>query len=297
MVRYLPPLSALKAFEAAARHLSFARAGGELGVTPGAISHHMKQLEEWVGGALFERRANGVVLTERGRVYSKKLGAIFDQITSATVSARSSEMISEVIIRCQFSLAARWLAPRMATFHTAHPDISINISALPHRWNAQDPSPDLAIYHSHGDVVGMQQDLLLTGHLAVVCAPGFLDTLPPHPTPADLLNQPLIKINFSEPGWYDDGWESWFIATGFGHLDLHFSISFNLIFLAIEACIAGAGFALIPNFLIERELLNGTLVDPFGIQLPVRQPYVLMTPEPSLRKPEVAIVRSWLLAQ
>ncbi|MHC1550812.1 LysR substrate-binding domain-containing protein [Phyllobacterium sp. K27] len=100
----------------------------------------------------------------------------------------------------------------------------------------------------------MKQDLLLTGHLMVVCAPSFLQQLPPQPTPADLLHQPLIKIDFSEPGWHDDGWETWFIAAGFGHLDLHFSISFNLIFLAIEACIAGAGFALIPNFLIEKEL-------------------------------------------
>ena len=88
MARHLPPLPALRAFEAAARHLSFARAAGELSVTPGAVSHHMKQLEEWVGGPLFERRANGVGLTETGRVFATRLGAIFDQLTAVGAAAR-----------------------------------------------------------------------------------------------------------------------------------------------------------------------------------------------------------------
>ena len=297
MVRHLPPLSALRAFEAAARHLSFVRAGAELGVTPGAISHHMKQLEDWVGGALFERRANGVVLTEKGRVYSKKLGAVFDQIMAATISARSSETTGQVMIRCQFSLASRWLAPRLATFHEEHPDIAISVSALPHKWNAQDPTPDLAIYHSHGAVAGMQQDFLLGGHLVAVCSSDYASKLPANPTPADILQHPLIKIDFSEPGWHDEGWESWFMATGLGHINLKFRLSFNLIFLAIEACIAGGGFALIPHFLIEKELADGRLLDLFGIRLPINLPYVLMTPETSLKQPEVAMVRNWLLSQ
>lgn len=297
MVRHLPPLTALRAFEAAARHLSFVQAGAELGVTAGAISHQMKQLEEWVGGALFERRANGVTLTEKGLLYAKKLGAVFDQISSASLSTRAGEMKSQVLIRSQFSVASRWLAPRMAHFNQAHPDISVSIAALPQRWNVQDPPPDLAIYQSLGNVAGMQQDLLLGGHLAAVCAPELLERLPKQPTPADLFGQPLIKIEFMEPGWHDVGWAAWFLETGFGNVDLHFAITFNLIFLAVEACIAGGGFALIPNFMIEKELAKGTLVEPFGIYLPIRQPYVLMTPEPSLKRPEVAIVRDWILSQ
>lgn len=295
MARHLPPLPALRAFEAAARHLSFARAGGELGVTPGAISHQMKQLEEWVDGPLFERRANGVRLTETGRVFATRLGAIFDQITAASVAARAPGGMTTVTVRCQFSLATKWLAPRIGSFRVTHPDISVAILALPHRWNANQPDPDLAIYHGRGTIPGVRQDALVGGSLLVVGSPELTATLPPAPTPAALLSRPLIKVDFAEPGWHDEGWEAWFAATGFGHLELRSTLSFNLVHLAIEACLAGAGFALVPNFLIERELDSGRLVDAFGISLPIRQPYVLMTPEASLARPEVAVLRSWLL--
>lgn len=295
MTRHLPPLPALRAFEAAARHLSFARAGGELGVTPGAISHQMRQLEEWIDGPLFERRANGVSLTETGRVFATRLGAIFDQITAASVAARAPSGASTVTVRCQYSLATKWLAPRIGKFRAAHPEISVAVLALPHRWSANERDPDLAIYHGRGTIPGIRQDMLLRGRLLVVAAPQVTALLPAAPTPADLLTRPLIKMDFAEPGWHDEGWEAWFAATGFGHLELRATLSFNLLHLAIEACIAGAGFALVPNFMVEQELATGRLVDAFGISLPIRQPYVLMTPEASLARPEVEILRSWLL--
>ncbi|WP_181257300.1 LysR substrate-binding domain-containing protein [Pseudaminobacter soli (ex Li et al. 2025)] len=285
----------MRAFEAAARHLSFARAGGELGVTPGAISHQMRQLEEWVEGPLFERRANGVSLTETGRVFATRLGAIFDQITAASVAARAPGGASTVTVRCQYSLATKWLAPRIGKFRAAHPEISVAVLALPHRWSANERDPDLAIYHGRGTIPGIRQDMLLGGRLVVVAAPQVAALLPAAPTPADLLTRPLIKMDFAEPGWHDEGWEAWFAATGFGHLELRATLSFNLLHLAIEACIAGAGFALAPNFMVEQELAAGRLVDAFGISLPIRQPYVLMTPEASLARPEVEILRSWLL--
>ena len=297
MVRHLPPLPALRAFEAAARHLSFARAGGELGVTPGAVSHQMKQLEAWVGGPLFERRANGVYLTETGRVFATRLRAIFDQLTAVSVAARVPGGLSAVTVRCQFSLATKWLTPRIGRFRQLHPDIAVAVMALPHRWGATEPDPDLAIYHARGTLPGVRQDTLINGSLIVVGAPALTATLPPAPTPADLLARPLIRVDFTEPGWHDEGWEAWFAATGFGHLELRSTLSFNLVHLAIDACLAGAGFALVPDFLVESELAAGRLVDAFGISLPIRQPYVIMTPEASLVRSEVAILRSWLLEE
>lgn len=295
MTRHLPPLPALRAFEAAARHLSFARAGGELGVTPGAISHQMKQLEDWVEAPLFERRANGVRLTETGRVFATRLGAIFDQITAASVAARAPGGTSTVTVRCQFSLATKWLVPHICRFHAAHPDIAVAVLALPHRWSANERDPDIAIYHDRGTIPGVRQDMLIGGKLIVVAAPEVTAQLPAAPTPADLLSRPLIRVHFSEPGWYDEGWEAWFAATGFGHLELHMTLSFNLVHLAVEACLAGAGFALVPDFIVEQELASGRLIDAFGITLPIRQPYVLTTNEASLVRPEVAMLRSWLL--
>jgi LysR family glycine cleavage system transcriptional activator len=295
MTRHLPPLPALRAFEAAARHLSFARAGGELGVTPGAISHQMKQLEDWVESPLFERRANGVRLTETGRVLATRLGAIFDQITAASVAARAPGGTTAVTVRCQFSLAAKWLAPRICRFHTMHPDISVTVLALPHRWSANERDPDIAIYHDRGTIPGVRQDTLIGGKLIVVATPEVTARLPPAPSPADLLSRPLIRIHFTEPGWHDEGWEAWFAALGFKHLELRTTLSFNLVQLAVEACLAGAGFALVPDFMVEQELASGRLVDAFGIAIPIRQPYVLITHEASLVRPEVAVLRSWLL--
>lgn len=297
MVRHLPPLPALRAFEAAARHMSFARAGAELGVTPGAISHQMRQLEAWVEGPLFERQANGVRLTETGRAFAVRLGSIFDQITTASMAARSPAKTATVTIRCQFSLAAKWLSPRLGRLRALHPDIAVSVQALPHRWSAREPDPDLAIYHARGSLPGTRQDVLLGGRLIVVGAPALVAALPPTPTPADLLSCPLIHQRFAEPGWDDEGWEAWFAETGFGHLELPSSLSFNLVHLALEACVAGAGFALVPNFLVEQELADGRLIDAFGISIPVRRPYVVLAAEVGLGRPEVALVRRWLFTE
>ncbi|SDR37646.1 LysR family transcriptional regulator, glycine cleavage system transcriptional activator [Rhizobiales bacterium GAS113] len=297
MVRHLPPLPALRAFEAAARHLSFVRAGSELGVTPGAVSHQMKKLERWVDGALFERQTNGVRLTETGRVFAARLGAIFDQITATSLAARSPTGGTAVIVRSQFSLAAKWLAPLLGRFRAIHPDIAVVLHALQHRWNLGEPDADLAIYHARDAIQGIHQETLIAGRLIAVGAPRLIAALPETPTPVDLLSQPLIHVHFAEPVWHDEGWEAWFAATGFTRLVVPSGLGFNLTHLAIEACLAGAGFALVPDFLVAQELADGRLIDPFGISVPIHQPYVIMTPEIELMRPEVVLLRNWLLAE
>lgn len=298
MVQILPPLPALRAFEAAARHLSFAKAGGELRVTPGAISHQIKQLEEWVGGPLFKRKANRVVLTETGRILAIRINEIFSHIISAGAAARSAENNNkQVHIRCQHSVAAKWLATRVKKFSEANPDISITVQAGPHRWSAEERMPDLAIYNGRGSVPGYSEQILLSGELVAVAAPTLIATMSPISTPADLLSAPLIAVDFNEPGWHDQGWEAWFAAAGLGDVVLSTPISFNLIHLVIEACVAGGGFALVPSFMVERELSRGDLVGVFGIALPNTQPYFLTEPDPGSNRVEVHLFRDWLLKE
>ncbi|QRM33039.1 LysR substrate-binding domain-containing protein [Microvirga sp. VF16] len=297
MVQILPPLPALRAFEAAARHLSFARAGGELRVTPGAISHQIKQLEEWVGSPLFKRKANRVVLTETGRILANRVNAIFGHIISAGAAARSAESKNVVHIRCQHSVAAKWLAPRINRFLDSNRGIAVTVQVGPHRWSAAEKVPDLSIYNARGSVPGYRETLLLSGQLGAVAAPSLIPTMPPILTPADLLSGPLIAVDFNEPGWHDQGWEAWFAAAGLGHTVPSISISFSLVHLAIEACIAGAGFALVPNFLVERELLDGDLVDVCGFALPNTQPYYLIEPDPKSGRDEVELLKNWLLEE
>ncbi|MCW0002164.1 LysR family transcriptional regulator [Pararhizobium sp. YC-54] len=297
MVQILPPLPALRAFEAAARHLSFARAGGELRVTPGAISHQIKQLEEWVGGPLFKREANRVVLTETGRILSNRVNAIFGHIISAGAAARSAESKNGVHIRCQHSVAAKWLAPRIGRFLDSNRDITVTVQAGPQRWTAAEKVPDLSIFNSRGTVPGYREALLLSGHLIAVAAPPLVSKLPPMATPADLLSGPLIEVSFNEPGWHDQGWESWFSAAGLGHVVPSKSLSFSLMHLAIEACVAGAGFALVPDFLVEREIVCGDLVDVCGFTLPNTQPYYLIEPDPKPDRYEVELLKNWILEE
>ncbi|MEI8703017.1 LysR family transcriptional regulator [Mesorhizobium sp. ISC15] len=297
MSRILPPLPALRAFEAAARHLSFARAGGELRVTPGAISHQIKQLEEWVGGPLFKREANRVVLTETGRILSNRVNAIFGHIISAGAAARSAEGKNGVHIRCQHSIAAKWLAPRIGRFLDSNSDIAVTVQAGPQRWTAAEKVPDLSIYNSRGSVPGYREALLLSGHLVAVAAAPLVSKLPPMVTPADLLSGPLIEVSFNEPGWHDQGWESWFAAAGLGHVVPSKSLSFSLMHLAIEACVTGAGFALVPDFLVERELVCGDLVDVCGFKLPNTQPFYLIEPDPKPGRYEIELLKNWILEE
>lgn len=298
MVQILPPLPALRAFEAAARHLSFARAGGELRVTPGAISHQIKQLEEWVGGSLFKRKANRVVLTETGRILANRVNAIFSQVISAGAAARSAESKDKKVhIRCQHSVAAKWLAPRIKRFLDDNRDISVIVQAGPHRWSADEKVPDLSIYNGRGSVPGYRENLLLAGQLIAVAAPSLVSTMPRILTPADLLSGPLIAVDYNEPGWHDQGWEAWFAAAGLGDIVPSIASSFSLAHLVIEACIAGAGFALVPGFLVERELSSGDLVDVCGFALPNTQPYYLIEPDPSAGRQEVDLLKSWLVAE
>ncbi|SJM32268.1 LysR family transcriptional regulator [Mesorhizobium delmotii] len=294
----LPPLPALRAFEAAARHLSFARAGGELRVTPGAISHQVKQLEDWVGGPLFKRKANRVALTETGRIFASRLNSIFGQVISAGAAARSAESENKKVhIRCQHSVAAKWLGPKINGFLASNPDISVIVQARPHRWNADEKVPDLSIYNGRGSVAGYRENMLLSGHLIAVAAPSLIATMARMSTPADLLKGPLIAVDFDEPGWQDHGWEAWFAAAGLGDLMPSISISFNLVHLVIEACIAGAGFALVPDFLVQRELSSGDLVDVCGFALPNAQPYYLTEPDPSSGREEVDLLKDWLMEE
>ncbi len=297
MARHLPPLAALRAFEAAARNLGFARAGAELGVTPGAISHQIKLLETWVGHPLFTRKAKAVALTEAGRALASRLGAAFDQITAASLAVRTTAEARQVIVQCQFSLAAKWLAPLMARFQRDEPHIAVTVSALPHRWDMRHRDPDLSIYHARDAVPGLRQDLLVDGHLIVVAPPSLVAALPQPATPAALLTQPLIHVRSAEPDWMDGGWEAWFASAGFGKLEPPVTLTFNLLHLAIEACLAGAGFALVPDFLVAEDMKAGRLVDAFGFTLQTRRPYMLMASEASLQRAEVRTLHSWLLAQ
>ena len=297
MAGSFPPLNALRSFDAAARHLSFVRAADELGVTPGAVTHQVRQLELWLGQSLFERRAKGVALTALGRDYGARLRAIFDQIAAATRGARQPATAPRVVLRCQYSLAAKWLAPRLVDFRAAHPDIELRVLARRYHADPRAEGADIAIYYSRGPVPGIRQYQLLAGKVIVAAAPRLLEGLPAKPRAADLLHQPLLHTWTADRGWNEPDWTTWFAAAGIELPSAPVGLGFNLAHLTLEACVAGAGFALIHDIFAAPHLARGELVQPLALTLPAPHAYALLAPSAALRREEVRRVRDWLLGQ
>jgi LysR family glycine cleavage system transcriptional activator len=248
-----------------------------------------------VGQPLFNRRSNGISLTQAGRHLANRLTLAFDQMLVASLSARDPLDQAVVTIQSQFSMASRWLTSRVSRFREAYPHIQVTVVAVPRDYPKTISAPDLWIYHYSGPESGVRLDRLLHGNIIAVGSPRLADALPQHCTAADLLDQPLIETRYIDPRWTEPGWPDWFAASGLGRVEVRPATVFNLSLLAIEACLAGAGFALVPDFMVEKELESGSLKQVLNNNFVMNQTYFLFTPEANLMREEVSLLRTWLL--
>jgi DNA-binding transcriptional LysR family regulator len=291
MNKHVPPLLALRAFEAAARHLSFARAANELHVTAAAVSHQVKRLEHWLGAPLFARTANGVSLTAHGRDYALRIRDLFEQLVATSRAVRDHRERSVVTIRSQFSVAAMWLVARVVELNRRQADIEIRVNAAEHRDSGR-LGADLTIYFQRSELPGHAQVPLLGGAFRAFAAPSFIGRLP-RLRPADVLAQPLLHITIEDRGWQSPGFDDWFEAAGVAVPGRLPGLHFNLAHLAAAACAQGAGIALLPGDLCTDAVREGALEALPGPALPNPHPYFLMVQNhPSA---EVAWVRDALL--
>ncbi|MFC3148289.1 LysR family transcriptional regulator [Piscinibacterium candidicorallinum] len=288
----LPPLPALRAFEAAARHMSFSRAGTELHVTAAAISHQIKLLERWLGVPLFARRPNGVVLTAAGSDYALRLRDVFDRLLLTSRALRDHQARPVVRIRCQFSVAAMWLTSRVATLARERPDLEIRLIAAEHR--ATGPlGADIAIYFPRSELPRHTQHLLFPGRFRAFAAPSLVGR-GALPRPAEVATLPLLHLAVEEKGWTSPGFAEWFEEAGVEVASPLPGLRFNLAHLATQAATLGTGVALLPDNLCVDAQRQGLLVALPGPALPAPLPFMLMcrdTPEEP-----VAWVRDALLA-
>jgi LysR family glycine cleavage system transcriptional activator len=308
--RRLPPLNALRAFEAAARHLSFALAARELHVTPAAISHQVKGLEEHLGTALFRRLARGLELTRAGRACLPGLSEGFDRMADAVEQVRALENARVLAVSAAPSFATRWLAPRLHRFVGAHPHLDVRINAStqlidPSKGDAQHDGEvgnstlddaDIAIRFGSGDYPGFRVDKLLAASVTPVCSPQLLKGERPLREPADLKHHVLIHDNVSS----DDGralWQVWLEAAGVEGVDVSHGLRFNHAMLALEAAADGLGVALGMPVLAAADLAAGRLVQPFELVLPLRFGYYAVSTSQASSRPDVAAFRDWLLAE
>lgn len=291
MNKRIPPLPALRAFEAAARHMSFARAANELHVTAAAVSHQVKQLEHWLGVPLFARTANGVTLTTAGRDYALRIRDVFERLVATSRAVRDHRERTVVTIRAQFSVSAMWLVPRVVALNRQQADIEIRINAAEHRATGR-LGADLAIYFQRSELPGHTQVPLLSGPFRAFAAPSFIGRLP-RITPADVVAQPLLHITIEDRGWPSPGFDDWFEAAGVETKGRLPGLHFNLAHLAAAACMQGAGIALLPEDLCVDAVRQGALVALPGPAIPTPHPYFLMF-ENEVSE-EVAWVRDALL--
>ncbi|MBV9521885.1 MAG: transcriptional regulator GcvA [Alphaproteobacteria bacterium] len=291
MSRKLPPLNAVRAFEAAARHLSFTAAASELHVTQAAISHQIRMLEERLGLILFRRSGRGVLLTDAAQAYLPEVSAAFDRLAAATQRLRAQDGSGVLSATVLPSFAAKWLLPRLGRFRAAHPDIDLRISSSPDLVDLSRGEFDIAIRAGSGDYPGMRSDFISKESFFPVCSPALLAAGPPLREPRDLRHYTLLH---DEPR---DLWRIWFTLVGVTDIDASRGPGFSDSSMVIWAAVEGQGVAIARSALAADDLAAGRLVRPFDQSVPGTSPYWLVCPEAIAERPKIVAFREWLLAE
>ncbi|MET0707575.1 MAG: transcriptional regulator GcvA [Tardiphaga sp.] len=293
MTARLPSLNGLRAFEAAARHLSFTLAAAELNVTQTAISHQIKRLEQELGIALFIRQNRALALTPQARDYLPGVRAAFNDLRLATDRLRRKDNDRVLTVSTLASMAAKWLLPKLSTFQDAHPDIDVRITTSTSMVDFKGGDVDAAIRYGRGRWPGLRADWLTADHLFPVCSPALLQGDRPLRTPADLAHHTLLH---SSAG-YDDDWRLWLTAAGLStDISKQPGLTFDMIFMTLQAAIDGLGIAVGRTTYVEGDLAKGRLVMPFNIRLPADAGFYLVSPEEVSGTPKLTAFRDWLLA-
>jgi LysR family glycine cleavage system transcriptional activator len=291
MLRRLPPLNALRAFEAAARYESFTRAAEELCVTQGAVSHQVKALELELDLKLFHRGRQGLVITEAGRNYLEFVRDAFDRIAVGTERLLQRQNASVLTVSTSPNFAAKWLVHRIARFAVTNPGIDLRIDASLHHVDFAREDVDLAIRHGDGQANGLHVTRLCTEELVLVCSPKLLVGENALLKPADLARHTLLHIN-------DRGdWTKWLRAAGLENVDVGRGPIFNQASMALDAAVDGQGVTLARSALATWDLNAGRLKRPFKLSLPVPYSYWIVCLMAMARLPKIVLFRDWLLAE
>ncbi len=292
MSRRLPPLNALRAFEAAARHESFSAAAKELHVTHGAISHQVKALEEWLGIPLFERRARAVRLTEPGSTYLPVIEGAFNQIHGATTTLVRAKGDGPLHVTTTPAFAVRWLAPRLGRLWQERPDLDLRLHEVP--WTSHvDPGTsqaDLVVRVGAASGAGLESVPLMAGNVTPMCSPRLLGDGPAVERPDDLLNYRLLHSHSYAP------WQDWFSRSGVSNADVAHGPIFDDTNLAYTAALAAQGVGLLHTALTVEETAAGQLVQPFDTGPLDEMSYYIVYLATSSNESRVAGFRDWLIA-
>lgn len=290
MHRRLPPFSALRGFEAAARHLSFKRAAEEFCLTQSAVSHQVRVLEDFLGKQLFERTPTGVALTRLGQTYFEEMAPIFDRLDRATKSLMSENARAALSVRCSPGFAMRWLMPRLSQAQRSLPGIEISLTMAPTSRDDVDTA-DIRINCGYEVSPGWSSDIFMVTQRAPVCSPSFLASHGPVRALADLMRLPLIRERVG------DEWDEWLALHARGQKPTGLAAELDDGYASIAAAEAGLGIALGHLTLIKRDIAEGRLIQLFEAKTRESVIYTLTSPLGWEDSGKIVAFRKWLFEQ
>jgi LysR family glycine cleavage system transcriptional activator len=294
MTRRIAPLNALRAFEAAARHLSFTKAAEELHVTPAAISHQIKALEEYCGAPLFRRMTRALLLTDRGQAVLPTLREGFDMLAVASQQMVRPWEDHVLTVSAAPSIAAKWLVTRLERFRTREPEIDVRLDTTDRLTDFDRDGVDMVIRYGGGNYPGVHVEPLFPTAVFPVCSPGLLNGPRPLKEPSDLANHTLLHVDWSSQHVTWPVWRMWLLAAGVEGVDAERGPRFNDAGLILQTAIAGQGVALSADVLAADDLAAGRLVRPFELSVPVDFGYYIVCPEAKAKDRKVSAFTAWL---
>jgi LysR family transcriptional regulator, glycine cleavage system transcriptional activator len=294
----IPGLGALRTLEAAGRLMSFTKAASELGVTPAAVSHQIREFEDHLGCRLFERTSRKMRHTPAGQSLHEAVSEALGTISRAVARVQRSGDKQRLRVTASPSITAKWLVPRLDRFLEIVPDadVRIDVSQMPLDFARDDI--DIAIRFGNGAYLGMKIDRLFEETVFPVCSPALLSGSHPLREPKDLLHHTLIHVDWEDQGLWPN-WRMWMLAAGIKDFNDQRGLHFSVTSLAIQAAVDGHGVALGDSTLVADDLSAGRLVQPFDMALkgPPQFAYYVVSPIETAEEPMVRAFRDWVLSE
>lgn len=297
MPRRMYPLNALRAFEASARHLSFVKASEELSVTPAAVSHQVKRLEEYLGLPLFRRLRRGLLLTESGQSLLSELREVFLGLDKAMERVIDSGSRGTITLSVAPTFAVMWLIPRLQKFYTLHPDIDVRISTSLGLVDFQRDDFDAAIRLGSGHWFGLEEIKLFDESVTPMCSPRLLEGPDALKSPDDLRKHVLLHNHSMDHDPDAPTWETWLEAAGASGVDASRGMHFSLPDHGLQASIDGAGVVLGWRSLAAKDVAAGRVVEPFDLTLSLGSSFYLVYPEAHSLRSNITALRNWLMQE
>lgn len=287
----LPSLSALRTFEAAARHLSFTKAASELNLTQSAVSRQIRLMEDYLGVLLFHRLKQRLVLTEAGRAYVVEVRAALEKMQAATVNLLANQGKGGVLrLATPPGFGTKWLIPRLHRFSDAHPEILLELATRARPFDLAVEAIDAAIHYGGEEWPGVLFDRLMGDEMVLVCSPSYLTSHDEMKTPQDLARHTLLQQTVRP-----NLWREWFEAKGGDLSHAWKGPRFEHFYLIMQAAIGSLGVALLPRLLVLDDVAAGRLVIPFEDTYRSRDAYCLVYPASKSADRKIQLLRRWLL--